>query len=130
MEAKFTKATRNAYRYKTTSGNVTTEDLWNMPLCSNKGRDLDSLALAIEKELSCTSTKSFVYKNKEIDDTLETKFEIVKHVIKTRIKEVEQKRDSIRLLRNNARIKELIGEKKAEELKGKSIEELEAMIKN
>ena len=56
------KALINNYRYPTTVGNVTTEDLFGLPLTSKTGKpNLDDTAKSINKLLKDTEEESFVY---------------------------------------------------------------------
>ncbi len=47
----FEQAARKQYRYPTTRGFVTTEQLWEMPLQSKTGFDLDTTARTINANL-------------------------------------------------------------------------------
>lgn len=84
----FETATRNAYRFPSNRGQLTTEDLWSLPLTSKSGFDLDNVAKAVNEALQAASTTSFV--STEADPrkgVLETQLEIVKHIIAIRLEE-------------------------------------------
>ena len=45
MEDLFAKATRDKVKFVTVKGEISIEDLWDLPLTSEKGFDLDSINL-------------------------------------------------------------------------------------
>ncbi|MCK5021464.1 MAG: hypothetical protein KAS32_30915 [Candidatus Peribacteraceae bacterium] len=78
----FEKASRIKLRFPTTKGNLTVEDLWDLPLV--EGGILDNLALSLEDALKEAPEKSFVVKKRTVNEDLELSFDIVKHTIKTK----------------------------------------------
>jgi len=125
----FKQATKRKIRYATQKGLVTVEDLWDLPLTSRSGPSLDGIATALDAELS-TTTKSFVTKTSTKNATLEIAFEIVKVVIEDRLKAKEVAEKRVESDQRRARIRQLLDNKKDEELAGKSVEELEAMLED
>ncbi|MEW2477352.1 MULTISPECIES: hypothetical protein [Micromonospora] len=84
----FEKATREKFRYPSTKGLLTTEQLWELPLTAKSGFSLDDVARAVNAELKAVDTESFVAtETNPAKATLETKLEVVKHVIAIRIAE-------------------------------------------
>ncbi|MTK03399.1 hypothetical protein [Micromonospora sp. CP22] len=84
----FEKATREKFRYPSTKGLLTTEQLWELPLTAKSGFSLDDVAKAVNAELKAIDTESFVAtETNPAKATLETKLEVVKHVIAIRIAE-------------------------------------------
>lgn len=82
----FEKATREKFRYPSAKGQLTTEQLWELPLTAKSGFSLDEVAKAVNAELKAVDTESFVAtETNPAKATLETKLEIVKHVIAVRI---------------------------------------------
>ena len=55
----FEIASRNKLRVPTTKGDLTVEQLWDLPLKSANGLSLDSIAIALNKQLESKAT-SFV----------------------------------------------------------------------
>ena len=55
----FEIASRNKLRVPTTKGDLTVEQLWDLPLKSANGLSLDSIAIALNKQLESSAT-SFV----------------------------------------------------------------------
>lgn len=125
----FEKATRLKLRFDTIAGQLSTEDLWDLPLTSKRSSvNLDDLAIALDKELKETNTTSFVQKTTKSNDTARLKFEIVLHVIKIRQAETEATEQKRANAERKQRILELIAEKQDEALAGKSVEELNALV--
>ena len=78
----FEKATREKFRYPSAKGLLTTEQLWELPLTAKSGFSLDDVAKAVNAELKAVDTESFVATEANpAKATLETKLEVVKHVI-------------------------------------------------
>lgn len=84
----FEKATQEKFRYPSTKGLLTTEQLWELPLTAKSGFSLDDVAKAVNAELKAIDTESFVAtETNPAKATLETKLEVVKHVIAVRLAE-------------------------------------------
>ncbi|GIF20887.1 hypothetical protein BJ973_001206 [Actinoplanes tereljensis] len=84
----FETATREKFRYPSTKGQLTTEQLWELPLTAKSGFSLDDVAKAVNAELKAIDTESFVAtETNPAKATLETKLEVVKHVIAIRLAE-------------------------------------------
>lgn len=80
----FQVAAQKKYRFATHQGNLSTEDLFDLPLISSKfGKtDLNNVAISISRSLKELSEESFVEaRPNPIKAELETKLEIVKAVI-------------------------------------------------
>jgi len=56
----FEKATQEKFRYPSTKGLLTTEQLWELPLTAKSGFSLDDVAKAVNAELKAIDTESFV----------------------------------------------------------------------
>lgn len=83
----FEIATRAKYRFASTRGSLTVEDLWMLPLKTGEV-NLNAIALQLDKELQQVS-KSFVDEVSVENQTLKNKFDIVLHIIN--VKKEEQK---------------------------------------
>ena len=127
----FQKAIRQKVRFNTVQGQLTVEDLWEIPLTSNKPvANLDDIAKSLFQQLKESDSASFVLKNKPADDTLLLKFEIVKHVIEVRLAEAE-KAETIKVNREKKqRILAIIATKENEQLMGSSLDELRSMMES
>lgn len=125
----FEKAARLKLRFDSPAGQLSVEDLWDLPLTSPaKKANLDDLAIHLDKELKETTTSSFVKKTTKSNDVMKLKFDIVLKVIEAKQAEAE----AADLKRTNAerkqRLLELVAQKQDEALKGKSVEELQQLI--
>jgi hypothetical protein len=124
----FEKAARLKLRFETPVGLISVEELWDLPLTSKTGKsNLDTIARDLNRKLKDTADESFVDKPTQTDSVLQLKFEIVKHVIDVLVAE----RDAAAVARVNREKKQeimsLIAEKKNDQLKGTSLEDLEKM---
>jgi hypothetical protein len=126
----FEKASRMKLRFETTRGNLTTEDLWDLPLTSKSGFCLDEVAKSLNRKIKDGEDESFVVEKSEEDNTLNLMFSIVKHIIKVRLDEIKARKNAIEAKEKKRQIMDLIEEKKKDSLKNLSIEELEKMINN
>jgi hypothetical protein len=111
-------------RFISTKGELTVEQLWNLSL-----KDLDNLAIALEQEHEESGKKSFLAVQSQKDKVAKLKFDIVLDILKTKVEENEAARNIKSNKEHNAKIDALIAEKQDESLKGKTIEELEALRK-
>lgn len=125
----FEKATRIRLRFETPAGLIDIEDLWQLPLTSNRGKlNLDDIAKDLNKKLKNDDEVSFVYKDKKPESLDQLRFDIVKHIIDVKIAEREAEADAVARKEKKQKILALIAEKQDENLRGKSLEELTAMV--
>ena len=125
----FEKALRKQYRYPTTVGQVTTEDLWKLPLTSRAGKPcLDDTAKTINRELKDKEEESFVTASASGNPELQEKLDIVKHVIHTKLEERQAAKVALERKAQKEKIMEIIATKKDQELQDKDVNELEAML--
>jgi hypothetical protein len=124
----FEKASKMKYRFTTRKGNLTTEDLWDLPLTSNSGVSLDDLAKALNKEIKENAEESFVLTKTTSNKDLETKFSIVKRVIEVRLEEIETRKTAAARKAKKEQLLQLIYDKENAALSNKSIDELRAML--
>lgn len=126
----FDLATRQKLRFSSSVGMLSVEDLWDLPLTSERNANLDDLAKSLNRQLKMESDEvSFVNPTKDkANDTLKLAFEIVKHIISEKVAE----RDAILLARQRSekkqQILQLISQKENEKLAGHSLEELQEMV--
>lgn len=126
----FEQAARCKLRFETGRiGDILVEELFDLPLTSKTGRaNLDDIARGLHKQLKNGDDVSFVEPARSSDPTIQLSFDIVKHVIDVKIeanKAEAKKRDDAE---KKQKILALIADKKDEVLKGKSLEDLEAML--
>jgi len=125
----FEKASRLKLRFESSKGNLGIEDLWEMPLSSRDKFNLDMVAKNVNKHIKTLEEESFVNINPTSAATVSNlKLNILKHIIDVKMKEAQAKEDSVLKKENRDKIIKIIEEKQDESLKGKSIEELQALI--
>ena len=128
----FEKATQLKLRFETVKGSISVEDLWDLPLTSKNQFDLDSVAKGISKALKEVSEESFVTPNVNSEEHKEfsLKLDIVKHIIALKLKDLEDKKLAALKKDKKDHILRLIKQKQDEAFSNKSIEELEAELKD
>ena len=128
----FEKATRLKLRFPTSRGPILAEDLWDLPLTSETGKpNLDDVARTFHRHLKATGDDvlSFVEPEKKSDDgTIQLAFDIVKHIIAVRVAERNARKTERERAEKKQQLLALIADKQADELKGKSVDELIAMV--
>lgn len=120
----FKEASRQQLRFQTSKGSLSTEQLWSLSV-----PDLDNLAVALEAEYNESGKKSFVVKRSTKDRLVKLRFDIVLDVLNTIVDENQKAKDAAEVKEHNKKILTLISEKTDESLKGKSVKQLEAMLK-
>lgn len=125
----FEQASREAIRFATDRGELTTEQLWNMPLQSKNGFDLDTIAKAINTELRSVTEDSFVStRTNPAKPGLELKLDIVKHIIATKLHEAELVRSRAARAAERNKLLGVLAEKQDEELKSLTPEQITARL--
>lgn len=130
MQDVYKFAVQNGLRFPSIRGQLTAEQLFQLPLKGRSGFDLDSTAREVNNELKGMTEESFV------EDTtanprkkeLEISLDIVKDVIAT--KQAENRAELVRQNRvvERKKILDAIGAKKDAALTTASIEELEKKL--
>lgn len=127
----FERASRAQLRFDSPVGDLTTEQLWDLPLTARGERtpNLNKLAIEVNRRLKDLGEESFVDVRPNPEKTkLELKLEILKHVIESRQKEAEAATKREETLQRKRKIEEILASKKDQELSAKTTEELEAEL--
>jgi hypothetical protein len=124
----FEKAVRLKLRFPSPQGGLTVEDLWDLPLISNRAANLNSIAKEISRKLKAEGEEDFVNPKSGADTVLQLQLDIVKHVIQVKQAENEASRLLVERRQKKERIMEIIAKKQDAELEGKPLEELTAMV--
>jgi hypothetical protein len=120
----FENANRSKLRFDSAKGQLSIEDLWDLSLPS-----LDIVAKTVYKKLKDETEVSFIEKKSSTNTELELKLTIVKYIIKTKMDEAEiakikaEKKTQVEFLKN------LLVEKKADQMKGMTAKQIESQIK-
>ena len=125
----FEKAIRSKLRFVTVHGLASVEDLWDLPLTtkSSSKTSLDDIAISLNADLK-NYEDSFVTKKTKKNAHTELGFEVVKHIIKTKLAEQEAADKKIEIREKKQKIMSILSKKKDEALEGQSVEELEKML--
>lgn len=118
----FELASRKKVRFVSTVGRLTVEDLWEADLTL-----VDQIAIALNKQIKETEEASFLSKNRT-DETLELKFELVKHVIEVRLAEIEAAKQKSLAQQQKQQLLEILNRKENQQLEELSLEELKERI--
>jgi ribonucleotide monophosphatase NagD (HAD superfamily) len=126
----FEKGLKEKDRYPTAVGDVTTEDLWGMPLTSRSANraNLDDTAKTLNRMLKDVEEESFVTSPTVTNSQLRDKLEIVKYVIAAKIEEREATKRKAEVKEQKEKIMEIISRKQNQELESKELGELTAML--
>lgn len=119
----FEAATKGKYRFPF-KGMISVEDLWDLKL-----QDLDSVFKSLNKQKKQNDEESLLQVKTAEDQELDNKIQIVKYIVKFKQEEIEERLQAKNKKEYNQKLLELIERKQNEELAGKSIEELQAMLK-
>lgn len=118
----FEMATRKKFRFPF-KGMISVEDLWDLSV-----QNLDTVFKSLNAEVKQVKEESLLATKSTEDAILDAKIEIVKHIVKIKLDETEQRQQAIAKREQKRRLQELIATKQDEELQGKSVEELQAML--
>lgn len=120
----FKLASKQKLRFQTNRGLLSVEQLWDLSL-----EELDSLAVSLETEHKQSGKKSFLVKTSEKDKTAKLRFDVALDVLNAKVEEMQAATEAKEVKEHNAKIISLMSEKQDEALKGKSLKQLEAMLK-
>lgn len=122
----YKEASRQKIRFNTNRGLLSVEQIWDLPM-----KDLIASIKHAKEGLSKDKDDdlSFLDDTIKVDPVQQLSFDILKDVYLTKKKEAEDRRNELDKKEHNQKILSLIAEKQEGELKGKSIEELERMLK-
>jgi hypothetical protein len=125
----FEKVIRLKLRFASPQGDLTAEDLWDLPLTSTRGRaNLNDVAKAIARQLKTETEEDFVNPKSGANEILQLKLDTVKHVIQVLQTENEAAKIAAERRDKKERLLEMIARKQDQQLEGKPLEELQAMV--
>ena len=129
MDNLFLQATREKFRFQSNKGDLSVEQLWDMPLTSRTGFDLDTVAKAVNSDLKGANEESFVNTtNNPAVSRLQNKLEVVKAIIEIKLAEAEAAKKRAEKAAERQRLMEVLHSKKDQELQGLSVEEIEKRL--
>lgn len=125
----FEQASRDKLRFVSNKGLISIEDLWDLPLTSKGGFDLDSVARNANAAVKAAAEESFVAPVANPGKALlDLRLEVVKHVIAVRLKENEDARTKAARAAERARLIDALANKQDEKLRTMTTEEVQARI--
>lgn len=125
----FEQATRQRLRFSSPKGELTVEQLWDLPLTSTKGVSLDELAIAANRQLREQAEDSFVEsKSNPLKAQLQLQLDLLKHIISVRQAENEERRQASENAAKAARLREILAERGVKQLENLSDEEIRKQL--
>lgn len=129
MDNLFLKATREKFRFESPKGDLSVEQLWDLPLTSRTGFDLDTVAKTVNADLKASNEESFVnVNNNPAVSRLQAKLEVVKAIIEVKLAQAEATKKRAEKAAERQRLMEVLRSKKDQELQGLSVEEIERRL--
>jgi len=129
MDNLFLQATREKFRFESPKGDLSVEQLWDLPLTSRTGFDLDTVAKAVNADLKASNEESFVnVNNNPAVSRLQAKLEVVKAIIEVKLAQAEATKKRAEKAAERQRLMEVLHSKKDQELQGLSVEEIERRL--
>lgn len=125
----FITASRKKFRFASERGDLTVENLWDLPLTSKNGFNLNAVAITVNAELKSLAEESFVETstNPRRKD-LENMLEIVKYVIAVKQDEAKAATERVAKQELKRKLREAIEAKEGEALQNASLEDLQAQL--
>lgn len=123
----YKQAAQAQLRFSTSRGNLTVEQLFMLTQS-----DLTNCIRAVKKTLKKTDDDelSFLDVTSKVDATEQLRFDILKDVYLSNKEQLDKLRNEKATKEHNQRILSLIADKKDQDLANKSVEELEALLKD
>ena len=126
----FEQATRRAIRFVSAKGDLSVDQLWDLPLQSRNQFDLDTVAKTVNRQLNAVTEESFVsVRENPAKETLSLKLEIVKHIISVKLQEAEEARNRANKASEKEKLLRLLDEKQNEALRALTPEEIQERLK-
>lgn len=128
----FDIATRNKYRFSTAKGELSVEQLWDVPLRSNDTFNLDRIARGLNKEIEAATEESFVDVDVDspVTTMLQVKFGVVKQIIGVKVQEEKAARKQTENRAEREKLLRILAEKREGALSELSEKELQKRINN
>lgn len=119
----FVVAARKKFRFESTKGMLTVEDLFDMNLTA-----LDNIALVLDEKIQKLGRKSFIQKKATSTTEIESQLEIVKFVIETKQTEAEESKARAAKEAQRAFLLSLKEKKQMEKLESLSLEDIDKQL--
>ncbi len=121
-EEMFIKASRKKMRFPY-KGQVTVEELWDLPVT-----ELDKIYKLLNAEAKHAKEESLLETRFEEDEKLAVRIGIIKYIVEVKLEEKKAAEMAKEREEQKQKIMKILANKQDEELKEKSVEELEKML--
>lgn len=130
MSNLYLSAIRTKLRFASAKGLLSVEDLFDLPLTSEKGTSLNGIAQSVNRELRASGEESFVSSAKKTPSDVQNqlRLDILKDVIATKERENELNANARNIAAREQEIMGLIARRQAAERENLSMEELQAEL--
>lgn len=118
----FEIATREKYRFPY-KGQIGVEDLWDLSV-----GELDKIYKALNREAKQINEESLLAAKSKEDKVLDNKINIIRHIVSVKLDEIANVKAAHERTEQKQKIMAILANKQDEELRGKSADELKAML--
>ena len=118
----FEIATREKYRFPY-KGQIGVEDLWDLSV-----GELDKIYKALNREAKQINEESLLAAKSKEDKVLDNKINIIRHIVSVKLDEIANAKAAHERREQKQKIMAILANKQDEELRGKSADELKAML--
>jgi len=127
----FEQASRKKLRFVSAKGQLTVENLWDLPLQSSTGMDLDTLAKDTNATLKSASEESFVtVSSNPLKAESELKLDILKHIIIAKQVEQDERANAAQRAERKRKLLNVLADKEDDSLKQMTPEQIREAINN
>ena len=125
----FKQATKLKLRFSSVRGDLTIEDLWDLPLTSKSNLSLDGVGKPIQKALRESDEDSLVAVPTTSKNELNSlRLAIIKEIISVKQEENLIKQNQAAIESQKALLKQALASKKVDEINSLSVEEIEKRL--
>lgn len=125
----FEVASKQKFRFSSVKGELSTEQLWDLPLESKTGFDLNSVAKAVNAALKAEQEEDFVSpKTNSSKNQLEMKLEVVKFIIADKKLAAENAKKRAENAERRQKLLAALEDKQNDALKGMTPEQILAEL--
>lgn len=125
----FEFVTRHKIRFASSKGELSGEQLWDVPLLSNDGFNLDNIAKEANRRLKLLTEESFVNTGRTLaHEKAELTLEVVKYVIATKLAEEEAAKNRADNRAKKEKLLRILAEKQEGKLSELSEKEIQKQI--
>lgn len=124
----FEKATRLKLRFPSSKGELSVEQLWELPLTSTNGFNLDAVAKAVNATVKAESEESFVKPASTSNNLPTLRLDVVKHIIAVKLAEADNATKAAAKRQERQQLLEALAAAKQNELAGLTQEEIQKRL--